>query len=326
VRDAAFALVVALAWFGAVNVAVSAMAAALAWLLERGTLPPRFANAPGALLALKLLPGAASLFFVLCLLLPAQWRFEPRDAEESAGYCMGALAVMGAATLVLSARRALRDTRVTRGVQRGWLDRAGEPLPVPAGGLPVYCLPDADPVVSLAGIRRPRLFVGRRVLDALSAEELDVSLAHELAHHATRDNLKRLLVAFSPDLLTLWRPGRTLERRWRAAVEFAADARAAGGDERRAVTLASALLKVARLAVTPPTPAGAGIGFYDGTLLWARVERLLTPAQDDLPGVPAAPVWSLCAVSLAVLAAAVTGQGAWLSVHTVTEGLIRFLP
>ncbi len=130
-------------------------------------------------------------------------------------------------------------------------------------------------MISLAGLLRPRVFVASPVIEAFTSDEMDVSLAHEVAHHDARDNLKRMLVACSPDLLGIWPSGRALERRWRAAVEFAADDGAVGGDESRAVALASALIKVARLSPAAPA-AGASSAFYDGTLL-CRAHR---PAAD----------------------------------------------
>ncbi len=154
---------------------------------------------------------------------------------------------------------------------------------------------------------------------------MDVSLAHELAHHDSRDNLKRVLVACSPDLLDVWPSGRALERRWRAAVEFAADARAVAGSQTRAVALASALLKVARLAPAAGVPA-AGIAFYDGTLLSARIDRLLSPGLDGRPPHRVAPAWEVSLGSMTLCAGAAGRGAAWFGVHLATEGLVRFLP
>jgi hypothetical protein len=325
VNEELFTAVLALAWFGAVNLAVSAAVAGAAWMIERNAVRLRPAAAPAVLLGLKLLPGAASVFFTLLVFLPAHWRFEPKDAQESLGYTLGALGALGALTLVVAGRRAIRDTRLTRSLAREWEGRASGPSQFLAGVLPVYCLPDAMPIISLAGFRRPRVFVARPVMDAFSADELDVSLAHELAHHDTHDNVKRVLVACSPDLLAFWLSGRRLEHRWRAAVEFAADARAVRGSDERAVSLASALLKVARLAPA----AGAllpGSAFYDGTLLWARIDRLLAPAESPLSPRPVRLGWSVSIAGMTVLAAVAAAQGAWLGVHVATEGLVRFLP
>jgi hypothetical protein len=325
VNEVLFTAVLALAWFGAVNLALSAVAAVLAWFIERGGIRLPATSAPSVLLGLKLLPGVAALLFTTVVFLPAHWRFEPEGAEETAGYTLGAFAALGAITLIAAGVRGLRAWRLTGAVERSWQLRAVGPRRFAAGTVPVYCLPDNTPIISLAGLRHPRVFMARPVIDAFSADELDVSLAHELAHCDARDNLKRVLVACSPDLLSLWPSGRAVERRWRAAVEFAADARAVNGSDVRAVSLASALLKVARLA-PPLGAASAGSGFYDGTLLWARIDRLLAPAESPRSPRP-------IRVSLRVFVGGVTGvaavfaaEGAWLGVHLITEGLVRLLP
>lgn len=324
-NEVLFTLVLASAWFGVVDFALSALAAVVGWQIERGASRLRPSKAASVLLALKLAPGVVAVFFTCVVFLPAQWQFEPKGVDESAGYTLIALGLLGATTLTLAARRAVRDARVTRTVERGWLGRATGPQTLAGWRVPVYCLPDESPIISLAGVRWPRVFMARPVLEAFTADELDVSLAHELAHHEARDNFKRVLVACSPDLLALWPLGRALERRWRAAVEFTADARAVAGSQERALSLASALLKVARLAPVVGAPAG-GSAFYDGTLLRARIDRLLTPAdaEDSMPSHGRA--WSVSLGGMTLLAASLAAEGAWLGVHAATEGLVRFLP
>jgi len=324
-QDLAFACVIALAWFGAINLAASAAVSAVAWRLERRDHAAGLATSAAVLFALKLLPGLVSVFFTLAVFVPAQWRFEPEGAEEEAGVCLSMLAAVGLVTIVLAVQRGLRDARRTSRIEREWQGRAttGEI----AGGLPVpvFCLPDAAPILSLAGIWKPRLFVARPVLEAFSPDELDVSVAHERAHLDARDNLKRLAMSCSPDLLALWRPGRHLAGRWRAAAEFDADARAARGSEERAVTLAAALLKIVRLAPRPVV-AAPGVGFYDGTVLWARIDRLLAPRAVEAPAGHLAPAWSVGLGVAGVATALLTAEAVWLSVHLLTEGLIRTLP
>jgi len=324
VNEALFALLLALAWFGAVNAALSTVAAGLGWFIQRGLVRLRASSAPDVLLLLKLAPGVVALFFTFVVFLPAHWRFEPEGAEESAGYTLVALGILGAVTLVLAVRRAVRDAGATRRVERGWHERASGPTTFAGGRLPVYGLPDASPVISLAGLVRPRVFVARPVVEAFTGDEMEVSLAHELAHHDTHDNLKRLLVACSPDLLGIWPSGRALERRWRALVEFAADARAVAGREERALSLASALLKVARLAPAPVSAAASG--FYDGTLLAARIDRLLSPGLGEEPPHRLAPAWEVFLGSATLFAALLAAEAAWFGVHLATEGLVRFLP
>ncbi len=324
-REMLFLLLLALAWFAVVNLALSALAAAVGPALARAALRMRPSRAPAALLALKLVPGAVALLFIFALFLPAQWRFEPKDADESAGYTLVALGLLGAVSVGRAARRAVRDYRATRRLERGWLARA---RPVPssaAGGLPIYCLPDDVPIVSMTGLREARVFVSRSVVKALTGDELDASLAHERAHHQTRDNVKRLLVACSPDLLGLWPGGREIERRWREAMEFAADARAAAGGEGRGLLLASALVKVARM--TPATGVQpAGCGFYDGAPIWERVSRLLAPEVGEVPPSRLGRAWSVSLCGMTLVAAAIAAEGVWLGVHVATEGLVRFLP
>ena len=193
--------------------------------------------------------------------------------------------------------------------------------------MPVYSLPNPTPIVSLVGVFRPRLFVSTQVLGALSPEELDLSMAHELAHLSARDNLKRVLAACSPDALSIVGFGRRLEQRWRAAIEFAADARAVAGDEQRAVSLVSALVTVARLS--PPAQPSflmAGSDFYDGELLKARIDRLLDPALGRRQSTALVPVWPISLVAFLVLAALLPSQAVWVIVHVATEGLVRVLP
>ena len=323
--EALFALVLALAWFGAVNLALSGAASGAAWLIERGAVRLSERRAPVVLLLLKLTPGAAALFFTFVVFLPGHVRFEPEGVEESAGYTLIGLGLLGAVTLLLAVRRGMRDAGGTRRLERGWRRAASGERAASAWRLPVYELPGGAAVVSLAGLLRPRIFMTRPVIDALSADEMDVSLAHEVAHHEAHDNLKRLLMACSPDLLGLWTAGRAVERRWRAAAEFAADARATRGQAARAVALASALIKVARLSPAP-APTAAASPFYDGTLLAARVSRLLAPAADAAPSPARPPAWRAALGGLAACTAVLAADAAWAGVHVVTEGLIRFLP
>ena len=96
-NDALFALLLALAWFGAVNAALSAAAAGIGWPIERGVIRMRASSAADVLLLLKLVPGVVALFFTFVVFLPAHWRFEPEGVEESAGYTLVALGILAPA-------------------------------------------------------------------------------------------------------------------------------------------------------------------------------------------------------------------------------------
>jgi hypothetical protein len=125
---------------------------------------------------------------------------------------------------------------------------------------------------------------------------------------------------------------RDLEARWLAEVECQADARAVGGDDGRAVLLASALVKVARLTRRPgPVVASpAWSALHLAALLETRVRRL-TAAR------AAAQVGSgrisglLVFTTLTTLTAVGLSMAAWLSdgsyvLHLVTESMVTHLP
>ena len=179
--------------------------------------------------------------------------------------------------------------------------------------------------VSLAGVFRTRILIGTAVRRVLSAAELDVALAHERAHRRALDNLKRSVMFCAPDLFGDWAVSRELEARWRATAEWLADARAVNGDGRRAVQLASALVKVSRIsadrAAFASSPAWSTL--HDPPLLEMRVRRLVS---GDAPAAEAR-------TSRLPVCAIITGAGlacvamlASPAVHYLTEALVRALP
>jgi hypothetical protein len=129
------------------------------------------------------------------------------------------------------------------------------------------------PVVAVVGTWRPELFVADRVAAACSPVEIAVVAAHERAHVAALDNLTRAAFAATPLPARL---SSRLEHAWAAASEEAADLAARAGGS--GVTLASALLKVAALALpaASPRPALASALIGAGGLE-PRVRRLLAP-------------------------------------------------
>lgn len=77
------------------------------------------------------------------------------------------------------------------------LGHAGAGLHLPR----VTCV-DADPPIALcAGLLRPRIFVSRGLVDALSIEELRAVLLHEASHARRRDPLRRAARRALADLL-----------------------------------------------------------------------------------------------------------------------------
>jgi hypothetical protein len=129
----------------------------------------------------------------------------------------------------------------------------------------------------------------------------------------------------APDFFGSSRAARRLDRDWHAAAESLADARAVRGDSVRAVHLASALVKVSRLAAQGPAavPVPAWSTLNDPPLLERRVRRLVTGAVPlATPGRPRlVPAAVTLAASLLVAIPAFAGM-----VHRLTETLVNLLP
>lgn len=312
------ALVLSLAWFATVNAVVSAAA----WCLARPLADGRLAHRPGALLGLRLLPAGASSLFVLAIFVPAHWRFEPRGIDESFGSGVYAIAAVGA---LLALRSAVRIASVAAA---GWRLRACTALPriasADAGATEVYEVQGLAGV-SLAGVVRPRILVGPAVRVTLTSGELNAAVAHEQAHRAARDNVKRFVMFCAPDFFGRSSAARAIEDQWRAAAEWQADARAVRGDQSRAIDLASALVKVARLttAASSSLTSPAWSTLHEAPLLETRVHRLVA---GDAPAAGECGRGWMAVVVLLLAATIAAGTAAAAAVHQLTETLAHFLP
>jgi len=123
---------------------------------------------------------------------------------------------------------------------------------------------------------RPRLIISDALLRSLSLEELQVALLHENAHRDSRDNLKRLVLFLAPAPIPIFRVFSALEQSWAKLSEWAADDEAVRGDSQRALSLATALLRVARMMGTAPCLSFLHTSLCAGDHdLSARVDRLL---------------------------------------------------
>lgn len=309
----------ALAWFLLLNLAASSLIARVARVLAAR----RDAGSPAFWFGLRLFPAALSAAFVAAVFVPSYWMYEPREYGEGFDVSLAMLAIAAAGVIFAAALRGMAAWwRASRRVQ-SWM-RTAAPVTVPCTDMPAYAI-DADaPLMALAGIWRPRLIVARRLIDALTPEELAASVAHEAGHRRAWDNLKRLLMRAAPDFLFETKAARTLEHRWASAAEHTAD-RVAGRDSTDArCALASALVKVARL--TPPAPVlGEPIStFVGGGEIVSRVERLLDDRTLASTRGTSAPRWIAAAI---VIAAAGAGYTPLLrAVHAATEVLVRTLP
>jgi len=226
------------------------------------------------LLALRLLPCALGIAAVLALCVPSYLWLEPDASSERIGWVCLALAVLGAVSWVAPLVRVTRAIAFCIRFNRAWQHIGYETLLHGESAKAVIVDKDA-PLLALAGILRPRLIVSQAVLRSLSAGELELALQHENAHRISRDNLKRFFLLMAPTPIPLLSSVSSIEKGWTRFSEWAADDEAVRGDSHRALSLAAALLRVARMGTAPRLSFLHTSLCADDQHLSARVERLL---------------------------------------------------
>lgn len=261
----------------------AALLTTLLWRTLGGRTQPWPAESRAQILfALRVLPAALALFGALLLLAPAYITHEPRHAAEAVSLKLGALAALSASGILLALWRGATAHRITRDLARNWMNRAEAiDLGLP---IPTYRLRHRFPVIAVVGIFRPRLFIADYLFEALTRDELAATIDHECGHLASRDNLKRAILRICRDVLTIVPSGRSLDRAWAQASEEAADEYAARKGSAVALDLASALVKIARLApagASPLLPAGTMILGENVATIADRVKRLTKIASAE---------------------------------------------
>ena len=196
------------------------------------------------LFAMRLMPVGGAALLCATVVLPAFLWLEPAHRHEPLG--IGLIVLAGLAVAMIGtgiARAACASVATRRLIRSCTADRRAR---ASAGGVEIVDV--AEPIVAVFGARRPRILAARRVQQACNTEEFDRILDHESAHIAAADNLKLALLHSVPDPIAALPTGAAIVNRWKAAAEFDADERATGADRGRRIALASALIKVARLA------------------------------------------------------------------------------
>jgi hypothetical protein len=272
----------------------------------------------GELFGLRLVPSVAAAVFTVVTVLPAFVRFEPRSDEwEEIGRILMLLALSGGLLLGAGVYRVWCAVRSTAALTSGWSKLEEYVTP---DGICLQVIDVAVPIVAATGIWRSRVVIARTVLEVCTDEEIARVAAHERAHQVCYDNLKRLVLEGSPDLLSLLPAGRAIVERWHAATERAADERAVGWNPEDRLTLASALVKVARAALaTPPAAMLFDSRLTDALDVEDRVRHLIAPGQYRR---------SSRVVWLPALTVIVTGCTLALmrqeAVHAVAEAIVGF--
>lgn len=277
------------------------------------------------LLLLRLISFAASSLFVLGLCVPSYLWLEPAAKPEQVGMVCLALGMLGLTTCLLATLRGARAILHSLLHNRRCSSR-GVKFGVAAESAPLLVVSQDAPLLALSGLLRPRLLLSLNVLEALTSEELEGALLHERAHRGSHDNFKRLLLLLAPDGLPFVRMLRLLEAPWAKFTEWAADDRAAAGNQHRAAALASALVRVARLGSSSRLPFLATALLAGDCELSARVERLLR-VTNNIATQPARlrrylPIIAGLLVSVA-LSTILVATPALAYVHDLLELLVR---
>ena len=276
------------------------------------------------LLGLRLFPPALAIFVVAGLCTPSYLYLEPRGAPEEIGVACMVAALAGIAAWAFSVARASRAlVRSARHI--GQCRERSREIRLAGERNTIWVIESSAPCAMLTGVFRPRIVVSSAVLAALPAEQVSAVIRHERAHGVYRDNLSRLLLLLAPRLLPPAGGFRKLEQAWARLSEWAADDRAVAGSTRRSLSLAAALVRVARLGAAAPAPALVTSLMADGADLSERVGRLLGPAHRATPRRDREPILIASASLLltGALIAMVAHPVTLHSAHECLEFLIR---
>lgn len=319
-------LCLSLACFFLVHLALGAM---VGWAASRcvrlaDRMKPR--TAARFLFVLRLFPGLGALLAVVGICVPSYLWLEPRGPSEDVGAACLAAAVLGAAICGISAARAATALVISRRYIRD-CRRSGEQIVI--AGEPVWVVRGRGRTIALAGMFRTQVLISHDAISALEAGEIESVLRHERGHAVSHDNLKRLALTLAPDVLPFVRRGfSTIEHAWAKFAEWTADDYAAMGDPSRSVSLASALVRVARIPVGAVTPAFL-TPFIDGDFT-ARVDRLLAdPVPVERPwsrssgAFWARAFWASTCAAATVAFLLMLRPASLLSAHMLLERLIK---
>lgn len=298
--------------YGIVSLAVS-----LAWARVRSA-AARFSarRLADVLFLLRELPLLLAAGITLAFVVPSFLLLEPRVVAEPVGEIP---LTLGAACLLLFGAglfNAISAQARTSRTVAGWLQGAiagSDCHPVR-----LYRIQPSTPALTVAGICDPRVLLSQAAAATLNATELAAALKHEIAHVRRRDNLKKLLFR-----LCVFPRMTKLEAAWSEAAEMAADD-AAVSDRGEALDLASALIKLSRLAPVQTAMLTTGLVENSASALNARIGRLVGWEERRKPSTRSlSPLYLAPALAGGILTMVMTYGVALSRVHDVTEWLVR---
>jgi Zn-dependent protease with chaperone function len=265
---------------------------------------------------IRLLPILGAFTFTLAFTLPSFLILEPRSAQEAVGAAPTTLGICCLTLLFLGLARATLAQAKASQVLSDWLKGAHRVRT--CSKIPVFQTRKGTPLLTVAGVRAPRVLVSGAAMEVLQERELETALRHEVAHVRHLDNLKKLLMQFSPF------PGmQPLENAWAQAAELEADD-AAVSSMADALDLASALIKLSRIS-SPESPLlAANLLPESRGSIRTRVERLFAWDRiDHSQSTDRSWFYATPVLLTAVVAAAVTYGAVIEHIHEVTEWLVR---
>ena len=230
-------------------------------------------------------------------------------------HAVGALEAPGAVLLVLTlGALVLGLTRAWQRVRRAQLLLTGlrQRAPRTPHGH-VVRVRSSLPFCFVAGLLRPEIFLSSRLIDALESGQLEIVLAHERAHQARRDPLRRA-IAEACSLALPAAVRRSILGELALASEQACDEEAAcrAGDR---LAVAETLVAVERLAQPATGSAMALLPAFGASDIPARVHSLL-----DEPPVDRRPGWIRKLAAAILLLALFVGAD---PIHHLTEHWLR---
>jgi Zn-dependent protease with chaperone function len=275
--------------------------------------PSRSAN---LLLVLRLLPLAVSSVITAVYAVPSYLILEPGHIEEPFGPTLVSLALAAVAWLVTAIVRAVSAQKMTSRMLFGWIQAASR---IDKGtSFPVLRVSSCDPVLTVAGICAPKVFVSETTATILSSDEMEAALRHEAAHIRRHDNLKKLLFRFA-SFPTMGR----IESAWSELSEMAADD-AAISNSSEALDLASALIKLARFAPVQPSDALTSALLPGANAsVTARIRRLFEWDGAEKAKNHGSGLYVLPTALVALFCAVLTYGPLLTGMHTLTEWLVR---
>jgi Zn-dependent protease with chaperone function len=295
--------------------AICSMAVFIAWrVVLRASKPASARYAADLLCALRIFPLGAAFLVMLGIALPSFLLLEPRSTDEAVGAAPTALAIGCLAIVLLGLVRALRAQRRTSRAMERWLN--GSVRIESPDSVPVFRSSRNSPTLTVAGVCAPKVIISDDAASVLTPTELRTALRHEIAHVRRYDNLKKLVFR-----LAVFPGNAPLEAAWAEQTELAADDAAVSnvGD---ALDLASALIKVSRLAATPNPELSTAL-LHSSTALTTRINRLFAWRETKIDGHRAFS-WSYAVPVMAAVGCLLLTYGSLLrGMHQVTEWLVR---